>query len=80
MLAHELPRPSNLIDKTALYTFPSIVFGTCLVQPHTVDVRLRWSFLKRVLFRRCVDVHGYGHVPMWVDPVGALRLILGGVQ
>jgi pimeloyl-ACP methyl ester carboxylesterase len=29
---------------------------------------------------RWVVGHGWGHVPMWVDPIGVSRLILDGTQ
>jgi pimeloyl-ACP methyl ester carboxylesterase len=29
---------------------------------------------------RWVEKHGWGHVPMWVDPVGVSQLILEGTQ
>jgi pimeloyl-ACP methyl ester carboxylesterase len=29
---------------------------------------------------RWVEVHGWGHVPMWLDPIGVSQLILEGAQ
>jgi pimeloyl-ACP methyl ester carboxylesterase len=29
---------------------------------------------------RWVTIHGWGHVPMWVDPIGVSRLILDGTR
>ena len=29
---------------------------------------------------RWIEVHGWGHVPMWMDPIGVSRVILEGTQ
>jgi len=92
-VAHALRAVDDLATSPAFEaTFKSTLTpfsgGGSIVVPVTVAFGDRdWILLKQWRRRnelpahtRWVEKHGWGHVPMWVDPVGVSQLILEGTK
>jgi pimeloyl-ACP methyl ester carboxylesterase len=79
---------SAAFEATFKNTLTPFSAGRSIIVPVTVALGDRdWILLKRWQCRdelpahtRWVEKHGWGHVPMWIDPVGVSDLILDGTQ
>ena len=79
---------SPAFEATFKNTLTPFSGGGGIMVPVTVAFGDRdWILLKRWQCRdelpthtRWVEKHGWGHVPMWIDPVGVSDLILDGTQ